>query len=341
VTVLPARPPLILAPDRVGVAVAQSIRFHIAAADPQALPVSFSALGMPVGASLDPATGEFQWTPDASGTFPIRFSAVNAAQLVSSKNALIRVVERVRVADIRNAASGSAGAVCAAGGWTSLFGAGFTSQDPARAESGNLPTILAGVSVRANGAPVPILYASEAQINFQCPLLAKGSPLSLIIEAETGLVTEPIMSTMLEAWPGVFLLGSFSATQGAVVISGSGEIAMNHTEGIPSRPAARGEYVSIFANALGSVEEAVPEGATAPLDHPISLKNQIRAYVGDVRMETSFAGLAPGAIGLYQVNGVIPRDSAAGPEVPLYVEVLLADGSVARSNTATIAVAGE
>ena len=39
----------------------------------------------------------------------------------------------------------------------------------AKAEGFPLPTALAGTLVMVNGAPVPLLYASPTQINFQLP----------------------------------------------------------------------------------------------------------------------------------------------------------------------------
>ena len=55
--------------------------------------------------------------------------------------------------------------------------------------------------------------------------------------------------------------------------------------------------------------------------------------IGGIDVPANFAGLAPGFVGLYQVNGPIPAGVAPGDAVP----VTLTIGGV-TSNTATIAV---
>ncbi len=55
--------------------------------------------------------------------------------------------------------------------------------------------------------------------------------------------------------------------------------------------------------------------------------------IGAVPSEVSFSGLAPGQVGLYQVNARVPDDAPSGDAVPL---VLSIEGAV--SNTVTIAV---
>jgi uncharacterized protein (TIGR03437 family) len=47
----------------------------------------------------------------------------------------------------------------------------------------------------------------------------------------------------------------------------------------------------------------------------------------------SFSGLAPGFVGLYQVNVLVPADVAAGSAVPVTISI-----GGATSNTATIVV---
>ena len=59
----------------------------------------------------------------------------------------------------------------------------------------------------------------------------------------------------------------------------------------------------------------------------------VTATIGGVNASVSFAGLAPGFVGLYQVNAVVPEGVVAGPAVPV---VITQDGIA--SNTVTIAV---
>jgi len=128
--------------------------------------------------------------------------------------------------------------------------------------------------------------------------------------------------------------------QGAILLANSNAIAMTKTEGILSRPAARGDYLTIYATGLGDVLDGVPTGMPAPLDRPIPPNNKISVVVGGVGIDPAFAGLAPGTVGLFQVNTQLPDGVPTGPAVPVYIKVILADGTVVESNKVTMAVAG-
>ena len=107
---------------------------------------------------------------------------------------------------LSNTASHIPGDVCTPGGLATLTGAGFTTQDPEKATSFPLPTRLAGIRVKVNGQPAPLLLASNSQVNFQCPQLVSGSSLNIALETENGASTSTIQSTMQPAAPGVFTL---------------------------------------------------------------------------------------------------------------------------------------
>ena len=60
--------------------------------------------------------------------------------------------------------------------------------------------------------------------------------------------------------------------------------------------------------------------------------------VGGVEVTPSFSGLAPGQVGLNQVNFKLPDDVARGDAVELFIRVVTTTGSILRSNAVTIAV---
>lgn len=80
----------------------------------------------------------------------------------------------------------------------------------------------------------------------------------------------------------------------------------------PADPATRGEAVVIYATGLGPVE---PEpGAGQPASRaPLSVTlGKISVTVGGKPARVLFSGLAPGFVGLNQVNIEIPADAPAG-----------------------------
>jgi uncharacterized protein (TIGR03437 family) len=162
--------------------------------------------------------------------------------------------------------------------------------------------------------------------------------IQVTVKAETGGTTSPFSGVMREVTPGLFTMNASGSGQGAVLIMGSDEVAMPTTDAIPSRPARRGESLSIYANGLGEVQEGVPVGSPAPLDHLVRMKNAVRVLLGGVEVPPDFAGLVPGAIGLYQINVPVTVAVPSGPAVPLRVEVTRGNGSVVPSNEVTVAI---
>jgi len=121
--------------------------------------------------------------------------------------------------------------------------------------------------------------------------------------------------------------------QGAVRVAGTIYIARAADDGI-SRPARRGEYVSIYCTGLGRVEFPPRPGEPPPPDPPIRTVDTPEVSIGGAPAEVSFSGLAPGSVGLYQINAKIAAAAQTGNAVPLTVSI-----GGRTSNTVTIAVA--
>jgi uncharacterized protein (TIGR03437 family) len=223
-------------------------------------------------------------------------------------------------------ASGFSGPVCSPGSLATLSGSKLIS-GASEAAVAPLPTWLAGVQLKVNGSAVPLLYASESEVRFQCPALAPETPLELSLEDESGGVLAEMESVMQAAAPSIFTVGS--SDQGVIHIDG---------RGAPQLSARRGEDLSIFASGLGDVMGDVAPGGAAPADRLLQAKNRVRVAVGEVEVDPSFAGLAPGTVGVYQINLRLPASIPADPKVPMEVRVTLADGTVVSSNQVTLAV---
>jgi len=242
-----------------------------------------------------------------------------------------------QVLGIFNAASFAPELTCIPGSFASLMGAGFAPNGFWQVAAGDtLPNNLTGLEVRINDAAVPMLFASDTLINFQCPNLPLSTELTITVKPASGPESDPIKALVGEASPGIFLL--FGSAQGAVLIAATGQIAMPTIEGLPTRPARAGEFLSIYASGIGPLEESLPAGAPAPIDHLVRTTDPVTVVVGGVEVTPSFSGLAPGQVGLNQVNFKLPDDVASGDAVELYVRVVSAAGSVLRSNAVTIAV---
>ncbi|HTS48874.1 MAG TPA: hypothetical protein VMH05_13075 [Bryobacteraceae bacterium] len=188
---------------------------------------------------------------------------------------------------------------------------------------------LNGATVQVGGIPAPILYASSSQLNLQVPWELQVMPIVPV----TVTVTGNSISSELESVavgqndPGIFSLGAPQGGQGAIENVAGAVVDSNS-------PAHAGDYVLIFATGLGMVTNQPATGAVAlAAPHLSYLISYPSATIGGVQAPVSFAGLAPGYVGLYQVNVQVPQGVAAGDSVP----VVLSFGATV-SNSVTISV---
>ncbi len=108
-----------------------------------------------------------------------------------------------------NGASFQAGAAVAPGSIVSLFG-NFGVPATRAAHGQNLPTVLAGVSVRVSGALAPLFYVGPNQINAQLPYETAAGNWPIVVsvngaDLEAGTVQEQATA------PGLFLIGGTHA----------------------------------------------------------------------------------------------------------------------------------
>ncbi|HEY1185762.1 MAG TPA: hypothetical protein VGE89_16335 [Bryobacteraceae bacterium] len=185
---------------------------------------------------------------------------------------------------------------------------------------------LSGATVEFDGISAPILYGSSSQLNLQVPWELQGESSSWVTATANSVAGLPQPVPVGLTDPGIFSLGAPEGGQGAIVNLAGIVVDANS-------PAHAGDYLEIYATGLGAVTNTPQTGAVA-LVTPLSyLIGNATVTIGGVPATVIFAGLAPGYVGLYQVNAQVPPGVAAGNSVP----VVLSTGATA-SNTVTISV---
>jgi uncharacterized protein (TIGR03437 family) len=227
---------------------------------------------------------------------------------------------------------------CSPGTVATLLGRGFVNTAAKSAATGPIPIEVNGLRVRMNGNYVPVYFASESQVNIQCPESAPNSVLTLVVESQTGS-SPPLSTTLQYATPGIFTLDGSGKGQGAVLIANSSAVVMAHTNRLPSQPAKPGDSISIYATGLGPVTVNLPSGQPAPLDTLVHSVAPVDVVIGGVNAKVTFAGLAPGYTGLFQVNAKIPASAPVGDTVTVWIVTHAPNGSTVQSNVVTIAIA--
>ncbi len=200
---------------------------------------------------------------------------------------------------------------------------------------GRLVTTLGGASVTFNGLPAPLFASFPGQLNVQVPFELAGSTSATAVVSVNGRASHPQKVLIGPSSPGIFSINGQGTDQGAIVISSTGEYAApaGSIPGATSRPASRNEPVTIYCTGLGDVTNPSATGAVAghsPLS--MTLENPI-VTIGGLRAKVSFSGLAPGLVGVYQVNVEVPSQAPSGDRIG----VMLSFGGIA-SNIVTIAV---
>ena len=203
------------------------------------------------------------------------------------------------------------------------FGSGFPAGTNVNQGAGAtpLPTRLSNVSVRVNGILAPLFFAfvnnGNFQINYQLPY--ETPPGMAFVEVlNNGVAVTSEFLTVGQAAPGVF----------TTTADGQGQaIALNQdfTFNSRARPESRGRFVIVFANGQGGLfidpttrqpltlaSGVVPDRLYATATNPT-------VTIGGAAAPVGFSGLAPGFVGLWQLNVLIPDNAPTGNAVPLVI----------------------
>jgi len=209
---------------------------------------------------------------------------------------------------------------------------GVTVDDTSLGPEGKVVTTLGGASVKINGIAAPLLRAFPTQLVAQIPneITSVGTA---SIEATVGGQTSAAVAFNTDALaPGIFAINSQGTGQGAVLLSNTTILAapVGSIAGRTTRPARRGEFITIFSTGLGQVTPPIATGALAASHTTVA---PATVTIGDLTVNAAFAGLAPGFAGLYQVDVQLPANANLGASVLLRINI-----GGKQSNTVTIAI---
>jgi uncharacterized protein (TIGR03437 family) len=198
----------------------------------------------------------------------------------------------------------------AAGSIASIFCAGLSSiGQSVSADSLPLPTQLAGVQVKISGVPAPLFSVTPIQnyfqINLQVPKTDNLEP-TAEIRIEQGLTV--LSAIVPRKWntSGEF----FRTREGFGIFQHAGD----YSPVTADNPARAGDALIAYLTGLLEAQPAVPDGNPSPLN-PLSVVPQYNyifaseAYsieIGGAGVTPQFLGLAPGLVGVYQLNFTMP-----------------------------------
>jgi uncharacterized protein (TIGR03437 family) len=182
----------------------------------------------------------------------------------------------------------------------------------------NAPDLLDGVSVGINGSPAYVWYISPTQLNVQAPGGLGNLEGMVGIYVTNCKATNSNFSFMRQALAQGFLAPANYAAAGTqymvATFASDGAYVLNTgigaALGLNSRPAKPGDTIIAYGIGFGDVTPQIPPGVIAQQTN--SLVNPVSISFGSVEASVSFAGLAPGFVGLYEFYITVPSGLADG-----------------------------
>lgn len=183
---------------------------------------------------------------------------------------------------IVNAASFTSG--LAPGGIMAIFGTGLSGAGAATA-------------VDVDGTAASVLFASAFQVNAQIPPGTAPGMHTVRVKSAYGAAQQ--QAAVAVAAPAIFVLDG--AAEGAV-------LNQDNSLNTPRTPLPRGQVLQVYATGLGATVKQGPYWVAS---------TAVTAVVNGTELPVSFAGSAPGFVGLYQVNIPVPAATPPGSGISL------------------------
>ena len=167
-----------------------------------------------------------------------------------------------------------------------------------------LPSSLGGVSVTVGGIAAPIQLIANSngqeQVNFQVPFEIRGRTSAAVVVTRDGQPSISVNVPVLDVQPAIY--------SGVVVHNA------DYTLVTPEHPLAAGEFAFVYATGLGRVNNEPATGSAAPSTPPASTMADAQATIAGVPCDVQYAGLAPGFVGVYQMNFRVPENLPSGAQ---------------------------
>jgi uncharacterized protein (TIGR03437 family) len=183
----------------------------------------------------------------------------------------------------------------------------------------SFPARLAGVQVLFDGHKLPLISVASSQIRAQLPYNLSGTGSSMYVRREsangTVTTTNAVAVQIVPAAPGIFAL-SGSEPRTGVLLHARTDTTVSGAPVTPDDPAKPGEMLTVWATGLGAVNASHSGKATEagqPYSEPESeTQAPVEAYLNGQPVPVLHAGLAQGAVGIYEVRILLPANFPPG-----------------------------
>ncbi|MGI8989693.1 MAG: hypothetical protein ACR2I2_08930 [Bryobacteraceae bacterium] len=256
------------------------------------------------------AVGQVGLTPNATLSGPIS-GAFDATPIVRTSLGVI------------SASDYGGFSAIAPGSWIEIFGTNlgttqFRVWGTADFNGIQAPTALAGTTVTVGGQPAFVYFVSPGQVDVQVPSGVGTGPQPLVVTTAGG-VGIPATVTVNSVEPGLLSPPAFRLGAGQYVTALFSDgltfvLPPGAIPRVPSRRARPGDAITLYGVGFGPV---APDYAAGQIvQQTDTLRSNFQVSFAGMPATVLYSGFAPGYIGLYQFNVVVPN-VAAGDSVPL------------------------
>ena len=210
----------------------------------------------------------------------------------------------------------------APGTWVEIYGVNLATT-PSQTWAGTdfngiqAPSALGGTTVTIGGKAAFVDFVSPGQVNVQMPSGVPAGPQPLIVTTAGGSSTAYSVTVNTNE-PGLLAPPAFilKGTQNVVALFSNTltYVLPVAVAGVTTARARPGDSITLYGIGFGLVTPNIPAGQIVQESNALQSSFQI-SFAG-VPATTTYAGLAPGYVGLYQFNVVVPN-FAASDSVPL------------------------
>jgi uncharacterized protein (TIGR03437 family) len=159
-----------------------------------------------------------------------------------------------------------------------------------------------------------MVFVSPTQINAQLPFQINGN--TDVVLRTPGGTSDALRITILPAAPAVFRSG----TAGPVTDIPTIVRASNNGLATASNPIHPDDRITIYLTGMGQTFPEVTPGAAAPSEPLSSAVLPVTVTIGGTSLFVDYAGLAPGMVGVYQINALVPfKGVPTGFDIPLTI----------------------
>ncbi len=209
----------------------------------------------------------------------------------------------------------------APGSWIEIFGSNLASIAKSWSaqdfDGVTAPRSLGGTRVTVGGRDAFVSYVSANQVNALLPADVAAGEQTVIVTTSSGTSASGVV-TVNSTEPGLLAPASFKVGDRQYVAAtfpdGTYAIPSLAISGVASRPARPSETIILYGIGFGPVSPYVDAGEIVQANNALNLTVEI--VIGGMPARLTYAGLAPGAVGLYQFNVVVP-DVASSDAIPI------------------------